>query len=144
MKKATSIAKADSTWTEWRGFLVGEAAAGRAERKGSDGWTLAEATAHVARWQAWAAVRMRGVLAGERMERLNVDGRNAAWAVADRSVDFATALERMDVAWEELRRTAAAIPDAQWRRLVNSIFAANTWEHYEEHLAWRATAGVKP
>jgi len=135
------MAKADQTWAEWRAFLAAEAAAGRAGRAGTDGWTLAEAAAHVARWQGWAATRMRSDLAGERIERLEVDANNAAWAELDRGVEFETALERMDAAWAALRKTAAGMPEEGWRRLLNAVFAANTWEHYEEHLAWRAPAG---
>jgi len=141
LSKAAALAKADQTWAEWRAFLAAEAAAGRAGRAGSDGWTLAEAAAHVARWQGWAALRMRGVLAGERIERLDVNVKNAAWAEEDRGVSFVAALARMDGAWAALRKTAAGIPEERWRRLLNAVFAANTWEHYEEHLAWRTPAG---
>ena len=141
LSKDQAIARADATWVDWRAFLVREAAAGRAELKGSDGWTLAEAAAHGARWQVWAADRMRGILAGERGERLQVDAKNAAWAEKDRGIAFEQALERMDGAWGELRRTASAVPDERWRRLINAVFAANTWEHYEEHLAWHPGAG---
>ena len=139
--KAEALAKADETWAEWRAYLVGEAAAGRAERRGSDGWTLAEAAAHVARWQGWAVARILGVLAGERIERLDVDAKNAAWAGEDREIDFRVALERMDGAWVALRKTATGTPEQRWRRLIHAVFAANTWEHYEEHLAWRTPAG---
>jgi hypothetical protein len=140
LSKAQAIAKADATWAEWRAFLVGEAAAGRAELKGSDGWTLAEAAAHVTRWQGWAVDRIRGILAAERAERLDIDGNNAAWAKQDRDVAIAPALERMDSAWIALRKAAVAVPDSKWRRLISAVFAANTWEHYEEHLAWRPAA----
>jgi hypothetical protein len=140
VSKAEAIAKADATWADWRAFLLGEAAAGRAELKGSDGWTVAEAAAHVARWQGWAVERIRAILVAERAERLDVDGKNAAWAKEDRGVAFARALERMDGAWAALRKAADAVPDAKWRRLTSAVFAANTWEHYEEHLAWRPTA----
>jgi hypothetical protein len=142
LSKAQALAKADQTWIEWRAYVVGEAAGGPADRRGADGWTLAEAAAHVARWQGWAATRMRGVLAGERIERLNVDAKNAAWAEEDHGVVLQVALERMDRAWEALRKAAAAIPEERWRRLINAVFAANTWEHYEEHLAWRIPAGL--
>jgi hypothetical protein len=141
LSKAEAMAKADATWGEWREFLAGEAAAGRATTRGTDGWTLAEAAAHVARWQGWAAARMQGLLDGERIERLDVDARNAAWAADDRGIAFQPALERMDGAWAVLRKTAAEIPQARWRRMLNAVFAANTWEHYEEHLAWRDPAG---
>jgi hypothetical protein len=142
LSKAEAIAKADQTWAEWRGFLVSEIDAKRAESRGVDGWTLAEAAAHVARWQDWAVARLRGLLAGERIERLDVDAKNAAWAEEDRGIPFQTALERMDGAWIALRKAAAGIPEARWRRLVNAVFAANTWEHYEEHLAWRTPPGA--
>jgi hypothetical protein len=140
LSKAEAIAKADATWADWRAFLVVQAAAGRAELKGSDGWTLAEAAAHVARWQGWAVERIRGILVAEKAERLDVDGKNAAWAHEDRDVAFAPALERMDGAWAALRKVAVAVPDAKWRRLVSAVFAANTWEHYEEHLVWHPAA----
>jgi len=136
-----AIAKADATWADWRGFLVREAAAGQAELKGADGWTLAEAAAHVARWQGWAADRIRGILAGERGERLEIDAKNAAWAEKDRGIAFEAALERMDGAWSLLRKTASAVPDDRWRRLISVVFAANTWEHYVEHLAWHPGTG---
>jgi hypothetical protein len=139
--KDRAIIEADATWAEWRAFLVKEAAAGRADLKGADGWTLAEAAVHVARWQGWAADRIRGILAGERGERLEVDAKNAAWAEKDGGVTFEPALERSDAAWVELRRAASAVPDERWRRLIHSVFAANTWEHYEEHLAWHPAAG---
>jgi hypothetical protein len=139
-----AIARADATWAEWRAFLVGEAAAGRAELRGSDGWTLAEAAAHVARWQDWAVARMRGILAGERGERLEIDARNAAWAEQDRGIGFDPALQRMDTAWAALREAASAVPEPSWRRLLSVVFAANTWEHYEEHLAWHPPTGGKP
>ena len=138
--KAEAIAKADATWEEWRAFLVGEAGAGRADTKGSDGWTLAEAAAHVARWQGWAVERIRGILVAERSERLDVEGKNAAWAKKDRGVTFEPALKRMDDAWSALRKAAVAVPDAKWRRLISAVFAASTWEHYEEHLAWHPAA----
>jgi hypothetical protein len=141
--KDRAITKADATWADWRAFLVKEAAAGRAELKGSDGWTLAEAAHHVARWQGWAADRMRGILAGDRGGRLEVDAKNATWAEKDRGMTFAPALERSDAAWVELRKTASAVPDEKWRRLIHAVFAANTWEHYEEHLAWHPGAGGK-
>jgi hypothetical protein len=144
LSKAEAIARADATWAEWRAFLVGEAAAGRADTKGSDGWTLAEAAAHIARWQGWAVARIRGILVAEKAERLDVDGKNAVWAKEDRGVAFAPALERMDGAWSTLRRAAVAVPDAKWRRLISAVFAANTWEHYEEHLAWHPAAPTRP
>jgi hypothetical protein len=140
LSKAGAIAKADAAWADWRAFLVGEAAAGRAELTGSDGWTLAEAAAHVTRWQGWAVDRIRGILVGEKAERLDIDGKNAAWAKEDRGVGFAAALERMDGAWSALRKAAIAVPEAKWRRLISAVFAANTWEHYEEHLAWHPAA----
>jgi hypothetical protein len=141
LSKAQAIARADATWADWRAFLVGEAAAGRAELKGSDGWSLAEAAAHVTRWQGWAVERIRGILVAERAERLDVEGNNAGWTKEDRGVAFAPALERMDGAWAALRKAAVAVPDAKWRRLISAVFAANTWEHYEEHLAWRPAKG---
>ena len=141
--KAEAIAKADATWADWRSFLVAEAAEGRAAMTGSDGWTLAEAAAHVARWQGWAVERIRSILIGARSERLDVDGKNAAWAKEDRGVTFEPALERMDGAWSALRKAAVAVPDAKWRRLISAVFAANTWEHYEEHLAWHPAAPTR-
>jgi hypothetical protein len=141
LSKAAAITKGDATWKDWRAFLVGEAAAGRAELKGSDGWTLAEAAAHVTRWQDWAVARIRGILAAEKAERLDIEGNNAAWAKADRGVAFEPALEKMDSAWSELRKAAVAVPHSKWRRLINAVFAANTWEHYEEHLAWHPASG---
>jgi len=36
-----------------------------------------------------------------------------------------------------------AVPDAKWRRLISAVFAANTWEHYEEHLAWHPAAPTR-
>lgn len=140
MSKAEAIAKADATWVAWRAFLASEAAAGRADTKGTDGWTLAEATVHVARWQGWAVERIRGILVAEKGERLDVDGKNAAWAEEDRGVAIEPALERMEGAWSALRKAAVAVPDAKWRRLISAVFAANTWEHYEEHLAWHPAA----
>ena len=135
--KTETIARAEKEFATWRSFLTDQAAKERAELKGSDGWTLAEATAHVARWQDWAARRIPAILAGERAERLDIEGNNAAWAKADRGVGFDPALERMDKAWAELHRAALAVPDERCRRLITATFVANTWEHYEEHLAWR-------
>jgi hypothetical protein len=135
--KAESIARAEKEFAAWRAFLVDQAARGRAELKGSDGWTLAEAAAHVARWQDWASRRIPAILAGERGERLDVEGKNVVWANEDRGVGFDPALERMDRAWLELQRAAEAVPHEKWRRLITALFVANTWEHYEEHLAWR-------
>jgi Mycothiol maleylpyruvate isomerase N-terminal domain len=143
LSKAEAIAKADAAWADWRAFLVGEAAAGRAQPRGSDGWTLAEVFAHVTRWQGWAVDRIRGILIAEKAERLDIEGNNAAWAKADRGVAFAPALERMDGAWAELRKAADAVPEARWRRLISVVFAANTWEHYEEHLAWHPAASTR-
>jgi hypothetical protein len=138
--KAETIAKADAAWKDWHAFLVEEANAGRVGQVGTDGWTLAEAVAHVARWQDWAAGQIRAILAGERVERVEVEAKNAEWAAADREIDFATALIRMDEAWTGLRAAAESVPDDKWRRMVAAIFVANTWEHYEEHLAWRTAA----
>jgi hypothetical protein len=135
--KSETIARAESEFAGWRTFLVDQAKRGRAELRGTDGWTLAEATAHVARWQDWAARRIGGILAGERAERLDIEGKNKVWGAEDRGVEFDPALERMDQAWSELLRAARAVPEEKWRRLVQATFAANTWEHYEEHLAWR-------
>ena len=123
LSKAAAITKGDATWKDWRAFLVGEAAA------------------HVTRWQDWAVARIRGILAAEKAERLDIEGNNAAWAKADRGVAFEPALEKMDSAWSELRKAAVAVPHSKWRRLINAVFAANTWEHYEEHLAWHPASG---
>ena len=70
--------------------------------------------------------------------------KNAAWAKEDLGVTFEPALERMDSAWSALRKAAVAVPDAKWRRLISAVFAANTWEHYEEHLAWHPAAPTRP
>ena len=43
----------------------------------------------------------------------------------------------MDEAWGELLRAAKDVPDGKWRRSITATFVANTWEHYEEHRAWR-------
>jgi hypothetical protein len=137
VSQADAIARAEAEFAAWRTFLTEQAAQGRAGLQGSDGWTLAEATAHVARWQGWAAERTRGILAGERGEALDIEGKNAAWAKLDRDIGFDQALEQMDRAWAELHRAAKAVPEEKWRRLIIAVFAANTWEHYEEHLAWR-------
>lgn len=135
--KTETITRAENEFAVWRRFLTDQAAKRRAELKGTDGWTLAEAAAHVARWQDWAAKRILGILAGERGERLDIEGNNTAWALEDLGLEFDPALERIDNAWAELHRAAQAVPDAKWRRLVHTTFVANTWEHYEEHLAWR-------
>jgi hypothetical protein len=140
LAKTDAIAKAEAAYAVWREFLTEQAAAGRAELKGADGWTLAEATAHVSHWQVWAVERLRGILAGQKGERLNVDGKNAGWAKEDRGIEFEPALERMDKAWADLRKAARAVPDEKWRRLIIAVLAANTWEHYDEHLAWRPGA----
>ena len=137
LSRAETIARAEREFIAWRGFLTDQAAKGRAELMGSDGWTLAEATSHIARWQDWAAKRIPGILAGERGERLDIEGRNAAWAKEDRGVGFDSALDRMDEAWAELQRAAEGVPDGKWRRSITTAFVANTWEHYEEHLTWR-------
>ena len=134
--KADALARADAAWEGWRSFLAGEAEAGRTGLKGADGWTLAEAVAHVARWQGWATERLRSLPAGERIPRLDIDGQNAAWAEADSGAEFEVARVRQEDAWRRLRAEAEAVPEAKWRRLVSGTFAANTWEHYEEHLEW--------
>ena len=140
--KSDALARADAAWEGWRSFLARESEAGRTGLKGADGWTLAEAVAHIARWQAWAAERLRSLPAGGRTPRLEIDVQNAEWAESDRGVEFEVARGRLEDAWKRLHAEAQNIPEAKWRRLVSGTFAANTWEHYQEHLDWHPPEGA--
>lgn len=137
------LAKADSAWLHWRRFLDREAEGGRAELRGTDGWTLAEAAAHVANWHALTTDRIDRLLRKEHLEKLDIDGQNQEWAAADKGISFEAAVERLERNWRRFRQMAEEIPEARWNRLAPSI-RANTWEHYDEHLAWRPAVGQGP
>ena len=137
---ADALALMDDWWPRWTAFVDAEADAGRAETPGSDGWTLAEAVAHVARWQDWSVARAETLAAGARLEEIDVDGQNAAWAEQDRGVAFAEARLRADRAHAAFRQCVAAIVPDRWSRSLGRLVVANTSHHYEEHMGWHSEA----
>lgn len=137
---ADALALMDAWWPRWTAFVDAEAEAGRAETRGADGWTLAEAVAHVARWQDWSVPRAETLAAGARIAEVDVDGQNAAWAEADRGLPFAEARLRADRAQAAFRQCVAAIAPARWSRALGRLVVANTSEHYHEHMGWHSSA----
>jgi hypothetical protein len=135
--KQKALARADDAWRQWEAFLKRESTSGNAEERGSDGWTLAEAVAHVARWQAWSTIRLQHVLDGGRLEQLAIDEINAKWAAEDRGIAYEEAARRMQEAWRGLRAKTEEVPDERWNGLFNEVVKANTWEHFAEHMEWR-------
>jgi hypothetical protein len=136
MYRSEVLQRADAAWSEWREFLAGESAADRAGLTGADGWTLAEAVAHVARWQEWAAERIPALAAGERLQVPDIDSQNAEWAAGDRGADFVDSVSRIDRAWAGLRSAVEEVAEEHWSRTMGRLVEANTWEHYTEHQAW--------
>ncbi len=86
----------DEWWPRWTAFLDEQERRGRADTAGSDGWTLAEAVAHVARWQRWSVARASTLAAGGRLEEMDIDRQNAAWAEQDRGIALAEARAKGD------------------------------------------------
>jgi hypothetical protein len=105
---------------------------------------VAEAVAHVARWQVWSLPRVAELAGGGPTVDVDVDGVNAAWAVQDRGISYEEASRRLEEAWRAFRAAAAAVPDESWSRRLTALVKANTWEHYQEHMEWRPARGSPP
>lgn len=135
--KVEALARANAAWRDWQDFLNRESGAERGDERGTDGWTLAEAVAHIARWQEWAVERIGQARSGVALGELPVDEMNARWAAEDANVGYQGAMRRLDRAWAALQATAESVPEGSWNGAVERVLAANTWEHYEEHKAWR-------
>ncbi len=130
----------DEWWPRWTAFLEGNGSRGRAEVRGADGWTLAEAVAHVARWQEWSVACASTLAGGATLEVIDVDGQNARWAEDDCGITFIEARARGDRAHAAFRERVASVPGEQWSLALGRLVVANTSEHYEEHMGWHAGA----
>jgi hypothetical protein len=137
---AEAVELMDEWWPRWTAFLDEEENRGRADAAGSDGWTLAEAVAHVARWHQWSVARASTLAAGGRLQEIDVDGLNAAWAEQDRGIAFAEARARGDQAHRAFRERIASIPPESWSRALGRLVVANSSEHYQEHMGWHDPA----
>ena len=133
-----ALREMDLSWEAWRAFLAELGARGQTTVRGSEGWTAAEAVAHVARWQAWCVGRVASLVAGERGEVPDIDAQNAAWAAQDRGIDWDAALAVADASFAAFREAVAGVSEEAWSRRLGRLVFLNTWHHYEEHMAWRA------
>mgnify|MGYP001483032859 CR=1 FL=1 len=129
----------DEWWPVWTAFLDELAARGEAEKVGREGWSAAEAVAHVARWQAWSVSRVAQLAAGERLAEVDIDGQNAGWAEEDRGISWAQARALAETSQAAFREAVAGVPEEGWRRSLGRLVVANSSEHYQEHMDWRAT-----
>lgn len=131
-----ALAEMDAWWSRWNEFLDEQAGSDATEVAGADGWTLAEAVAHVGRWQEWSVARAATLAGGARLEQIDVDGQNAAWAEQDRGIPFAEARARGERAHAAFRGAIAGVEPQSWSRALGRLVVANTSEHYREHMAW--------
>jgi hypothetical protein len=136
--KPQALAKSDQAWQTWLAFVDRNA---NYLGRGTDGWTLAEAIAHVAHWQEWATTRIQHVLDGGNLgEDLPVDEMNAQWAAEDAGITYRLAVDRMKAAWSKLRLKIEQTPEERWNDGLTDIVQSNTWDHYAEHTAWHTSA----
>ncbi len=138
---ASALALIDEWWPAWNAFLDEQAARHGEGERGADGWTLAEAIAHVARWHQWCVARIAHLADGGRVDNLDVDGMNAAWAAEDQGISLADARARAADAHAAFRQAVAAVPAERWTPILGRLVRANSSEHYQEHMGWRARAG---
>ncbi|MBM4421376.1 MAG: ClbS/DfsB family four-helix bundle protein, partial [Chloroflexi bacterium] len=109
------------------------------ERRTSVGWSVHDLVAHVAAWEAHAAGRLRAYresgtpppFVGE------VDALNAQFVASHRLVGAEALLDELDAAHRRLADELALLDEAAiaahdgW---VGKVIAANTFEHFAEHL----------
>lgn len=126
----------------WRQFLRAAAAfpSERMDERLNDGWTRKQMLAHISAWHDLTHERLgKLILTGESAAFTdNVDAFNARVARQAIGRTAGETLKEMEMTFNRLRRQLGRMTDEQlaadngW---AAHVIAANTHDHYEEHLA---------
>ncbi|HET7677158.1 MAG TPA: DinB family protein [Candidatus Limnocylindrales bacterium] len=136
---AELVARVEQGWAAFRALVDRVARNGGLERNTETGWPAKAVAAHVAAWHEQATGRLGEWRATGRIPPVpDVDAFNAQ--VAERTAGDApeSVLARLDASYPPLLSALRALSEADLqahRHLLGYIVAANTFGHYEEHLA---------
>ena len=134
---ASLLARVDGSWAEFRPLLEG-LREGHLDRAVAGGWTVRQVLAHLAAWHDDAATRLAQFHAtGATTPQPDVDTFNAQVAARAGDTSLTRLVADLERSFGRLRHETARLRDGQllsgegW---AATEIAANTWEHYEDHV----------
>ena len=135
---ASLLARVDASWSDFRP-LLGELREGHLDRSVAGGWTVRHVLAHLVAWHDDAATRLAQFHAtGAMTPQPDVDPFNEQVAARAGDTSLPRLVTDLERSFRRLRDETARLRDGQllmgdgW---AATEIAANTWEHYEDHVA---------
>lgn len=134
------IARADQGWQRFRSAAAATPSERMDDRLTEDGWTRKQMLAHVAAWHDMTSNRMGKMLTtGQPAEMTEkTDAVNARVARQAMGRSAGEVMQEMEASYHRLRRQLLRVTDEQLTADDNwaaSVIAADTYEHYDEHMA---------
>ncbi|MEO8457086.1 MAG: maleylpyruvate isomerase N-terminal domain-containing protein [Chloroflexota bacterium] len=145
-KKDTTIAKLERSWTALRSIIESVPESELTAGGVVEDWSIKDIMGHVAFWDARAAATLRASAAGRPSDIPKGDGPN--WVddwnnreyLARKDKSYTDVRGEWITSHEEARNALAEIPepalDTKFGKFkVISLFAGDTYTHYDEHAA---------